>query len=416
MSGHAVIIGGGVIGTSCAYYLTERGWTATIIERGAYAQGASHANCGYISPSHVLPLAFPGAIGKTWKMMRQKNSPFYIKPRIDFRLWKWLWHFARRCNQRDMLASAAAIHTILDSSRKLYDELIADESLACEFQTIGCLFAYRDAEKFEHFAEEDELIRKHFQVGAQKLSADELLAMEPAFRPGVAGAWYYEQDAHLRPDRLMDSWRNVLEQRGVRIHENCSVRGFAKSAARTVAADTSEGEVSGDAFVVATGALTPILERELGCCIPIQPGKGYSITMPRPAKCPKFPMIFPEVKVAVTPFHSGYRLGSTMEFSGYDTTLNRGRLQALREGAALFLQQPYCEPVEEQWYGWRPMTYDSVPLIGKLPAAENLFIAAGHNMLGLSMAPATGKLVAELVTGEKPHIDPSLYRPERFSA
>jgi D-amino-acid dehydrogenase len=415
MSGHAVIIGGGVIGTACAHYLTERGWTATIIDRGAFAQGASHANCGYISPSHVLPLAFPGAIGKTWKMIRQKNSPFYIKPRLDLRLASWLWNFARRCNERDMLASARAITAILASSRKLYDELIARESLACEFQAIGCLFAYRDEHNLDHFAAEDELVRKHFQVGAQKLNGDELLAMEPAFKPGVAGAWYYEQDAHLRPDRLMDSWRDVLMRRGVTVRENCAARGFVNRGKQTVAVDTADGEIAGDAFIVAAGALTPLLEKHLTCQIPIQPGKGYSITMARPAKCPKYPMIFPEVKVAVTPFESGYRLGSTMEFSGYDTTLNRGRLNALREGASQFLVEPYCDPVEEEWFGWRPMTYDSVPMIGRLPAAENMFIAAGHNMLGLSMAPGTGKLVAELVSGERPHIDPTLYRPERFS-
>lgn len=415
MSRHAVIIGGGVIGTACAYYLTERGWTATIVDRAAFAQGASHANCGYISPSHVLPLAFPGAIGKTWKMMRQKNSPFYIKPRIDFRLWSWLWHFARRCNERDMLASARAITAILASSRALYDELIARESLACEFEARGCLFAYHDRAKLDHFVEEDELVRKHFKVGAEKLSGDELLAMEPAFKPDVAGAWYYPQDAHLRPDRLMDSWRALLEQRGVTVQENNAVRGFVRRGQRAAAVQTDAGEITGDAFVVATGALTPLLEKELGCKIPIQPGKGYSITMARPQQCPKYPMIFPEVKVAVTPFQSGYRLGSTMEFSGYDTTLNRGRLDALRQGAATFLREPDCEPVEEEWFGWRPMTYDSVPLIGRLPVAENLFIAAGHNMLGLSMAPGTGKLVAELVAGEKPHLDVSLYRPERFS-
>jgi D-amino-acid dehydrogenase len=414
MSGHAVIIGGGVIGTACAYYLTERGWTATIVDRGAFAQGASHANCGYISPSHVLPLAFPGAIGKTWKLMRQKNSPFYIKPRIDLRLWGWLYRFARRCNERDMLASATAIHAILDSSRKLYDELIARESLTCEFQASGCLFAYRDRAKLDHFAKEDELVRKHFQVGAQKITGDELTTMEPAFQPGVAaGAWYYEQDAHLRPDRLMDSWRDVLVKRGVTVRENCAARGLVRQGNRTVAVDTADGEISGDAFIVAAGALTPLLEKHLGCKIPIQPGKGYSITMARPAQCPKYPMIFPEVKVAVTPFQSGYRLGSTMEFSGYDTTLNRGRLDALRDGAAQFLVEPYCEPVEEEWYGWRPMTYDSVPLIGRLPAAENLFIAAGHNMLGLSMAPATGKLVSDMVGGAKPHIDPAPYALRR---
>jgi D-amino-acid dehydrogenase len=136
--------------------------------------------------------------------------------------------------------------------------------------------------------------------------------------------------------------------------------------------------------------------------------------MPRPARCPTFPLIFEEHRVVATPMRSGYRLGSTMEFAGYDTTLNRRRLDLLRDGARLYLHEPYCEPVEEEWYGWRPMTYDSVPIIGPAPALANVIIAAGHNMLGLSMATATGKLVAELLNGSTPHVDPAPYAPTRF--
>ena len=166
--------------------------------------------------------------------------------------------------------------------------------------------------------------------------------------------------------------------------------------------------------MVAAGAWTPLLNRELGCRVPIQPGKGYSMTMPRPAVCPKIPLIFPETRVAVTPFQSGYRLGSTMEFAGYDESLRPERLQLLKDGSEAYLQEPYCEPVLEKWFGWRPMTYDSLPIIDRSPSYENVLIAAGHNMLGLSMATATGKLVAELAGGRTPHVDPSPYRVGRF--
>ena len=178
---------------------------------------------------------------------------------------------------------------------------------------------------------------------------------------------------------------------------------------------TSHGEITADAFVIATGAWTPKLARQIGCRVPIQPGKGYSLTMPRPAICPRVPLILVERHVAVTPMQSAYRLGSTMEFAGYDTSLRRERLDLLRRGAAACLREPYCEPVEESWYGWRPMTFDSVPVIDRSPRFENLFIAAGHNMLGLSMAPATGKLVAQLITAAPTHIDPEPYTISRFS-
>ena len=411
----AVIIGGGVIGCACAYYLSRCGLDVTIVEQGEFAQGASHANCGYVSPSHVLPLAMPGAVRKTLKMLRKKNSPIYIKPRIDLRLWSWLWNFARRCNEKDMLAGGAARHALLQSSRALFDELIREEQLDCEYETRGCLFAYEDQATFDHFAEEDALIQKHFGVAARRLDGTELIELEPALKPDLAGAWLYEVDAHLRPDRLMSSWQNVLLKRGVTIREQTAARDFAMKEGKPAAVKTDAGEIAGDVFIVATGAWAPQLEKALGCKIPIQPGKGYSITMARPSRCPVYPMIFPEVKVAVTPYHSGYRLGSTMEFSGYDTTLNEKRLASLKEGAAKFLHEPYCDPVEERWYGWRPMTYDGVPIISRAPVGENVFLAAGHNMLGLSMATATGKLVAELVTGEPPHVDPAPYDVKRFS-
>jgi D-amino-acid dehydrogenase len=152
----------------------------------------------------------------------------------------------------------------------------------------------------------------------------------------------------------------------------------------------------------------------MGCRIPIQPGKGYSITMPRPALCPTLPMIFEEHRVAVTPMQSGYRLGSTMEFAGYDNRLNQRRLALLREGAEVYLREPYGEPVQEEWYGWRPMTPDSVPIIDWSPAYSNVLIAAGHNMLGVSMGPGTGKLVAEILCGAVPHVDRGPYAISRF--
>jgi D-amino-acid dehydrogenase len=202
----------------------------------------------------------------------------------------------------------------------------------------------------------------------------------------------------------------------VRVRENCAVSGLRGERGRARAATTPGGELEADAFVVAAGALTPLLNRHLGCKLPIQPGKGYSITMPRPAKCPVYPLIFEEHRVAVTPMRSGYRLGSTMEFAGYDESLNRRRLAILTDAARLYLHEPTREPVQEEWWGWRPMTPDSLPVIGRSPAYENVLVAAGHNMLGVSMAPATGKLVAELLGGQAPHLDPAPYSAGRFGA
>jgi D-amino-acid dehydrogenase len=413
---HAVIVGGGVIGASCAYYLARSGWQVTVVDRGSFGMGCSHGNCGFVCPSHVLPMAEPGAIQMALRSLFRKSSPFYIKPRLEPALWSWLWHFARRCNHRDMLTAGNAIHALLQSSMKLYQQLIAEERLDCEWETRGLLYVYRTPEEWEKYAAVDELLREHFHEPAVRVTGDELAAREPALKPGLAGAWYYPGDAHLRPDKLMASWRRVLEKAGVAFRENEDVTGWSTGGSGKPALATSrgEGELRADAFVFATGALTPRLRKLLGCRIPIEPGKGYSITMPRPALCPATPLIFPEHRVAITPMQSGYRIGSTMEFAGYDTTINRRRLDLLRQGASHYLREPYSDPVEEEWFGWRPMTYDSLPIIDRSPKLDNVWIAAGHNMLGLSMAPSTGKLMAELLCGVTPHIDPEPYRVTRF--
>jgi D-amino-acid dehydrogenase len=411
-----VIVGGGVIGAACAYYLAKSGWHVTIVDRGEFGKGCSHANCGYVCPSHVLPLAMPGAVGKTLRAMLAPNSPFSIKPRLSLALFRWLWSFSRRCNASDMMSSARAIQALLNSSRSLYNVWMREESLGCEWQTHGLLFVFRSSQAMEHYAETDRLLSESFAMPAKRFDGSAVNQLEPALKPGMAGGWLYESDAHLRPDRLMASLRKALESRGVEIRDRCEALSLSQSGRRGTAAAvaTAQGPIPGDAFVFAAGAWTPLLNRMLGCTAPIQPGKGYSITMPRPSVCPTFPLIFEEHRVAVTPMASGYRIGSTMEFAGYDTRLNRKRLGLLREGASHYLIEPYCEPIEEEWYGWRPMTTDSKPIIGRSPAFDNVWIAAGHNMLGLSMAPATGKLIAELLNGQPPHVDPSPYAMERF--
>ena len=409
-----IVIGGGVIGASCAYYLAKRGCHVTVLDRGKFGKGCSHGNCGLVVPSHVLPLAAPGAMADAFKSMLKKNSPFAVRPRFDFSLWSWLFRFARRCNVQDMLRAGHAIQPLLNSSRTLYDQLMAHEAFDCEWEAHGLLFVLQSAKGMEHFAHTDEFMRRYFDMGAKRYDGEAVRALEPALKPGLAGGWHYATDAQLRPDKLMSSWRRILDRAGVEIHEGCEATALigGRDGVRKVV--SSHGEMDAEAVVVAAGALTPMLAKELHCEIPIQPGKGYSITMARPARCPKIPLIFEEHRVAVTPMQSGYRLGSTMEFAGYDPTLDRERLKILTEGARHYLEEPTAEPVHEEWCGWRPMTPDSVPIIDRSPRYRNALIAAGHNMLGISMAPATGKLIADMLTDTAPDIDPSPYGVLRF--
>ena len=409
-----VVVGGGVVGAACAYFLAQDGRRVTILEQGEFGAGCSHGNCGLICPSHALPLTAPGAFGTALRSLFRPTAPFRVKPRFDPRLWSWLLRFAMRCNASRMLEAAEPIHALLRSSRSLYDHLFGAESFDCEWETRGLLFPFRTVGGMDHHAATAHLLQERFGLSIDRFDGAETCELEPALKPGLAGSFLYRDDAHLRPDKLLSSWRRILESKGVEIRERCALRSIVRERDRARAVRTTSGELAADVIVVATGAWTPFLERELGCRIPIQPGKGYSTTMARPARCPKFPLMFEEDRIAVTPMKSGYRLGSTMEFAGYDTTLDRRRLAYLRQGAERYLHEPTGEPVTEEWYGWRPMTYDSVPIIGRCPTLRNVWIAAGHNMLGVSMSPGTGKLIAESIAGRTPHLDPKPYSPDRF--
>ncbi|MEM9416143.1 MAG: FAD-dependent oxidoreductase [Planctomycetota bacterium] len=412
--GRVVIVGAGVIGACSAYYLRKAGYDVTIVDQASFGQACSHGNCGLISPSHALPLALPGAVAKTLPMMLKQDAPLRVAPRFDPGLWLWLTKFALRCKEAPMLASALGRHTLLQSSVSHYRTMLAEEQIDCEWEDRGALFVYQTEKGMDSYAKADRWLQQ-FGLGAQRLDGEALIAREPAIKPGAAaGAWYYAIDAHLRPDRLMSGLRSVLERMDVTILEDTAVHGITKEKRRARAVQTQAGDLDADHVVLAMGALTPKLNRLIGASVPIQPGKGYSVTMPRPGVCPTIPMVFQEHRICVTPFQTGYRLGSTMEFTGYDTTVNPTRLGALKTGAAVYLHEPTCEPVEEEWYGWRPMTYDGKPIIDRAPAFSNVVVAAGHNMLGLSMGAGTGKLVSELVAKDRPHLDVSAYAIDRF--
>ena len=414
MTSRVVIVGGGVIGVACAHYLREAGREVTLIDKGTVGGGCSHGNCGYVCPSHVLPLAGPGVLGKTLGTLLQRKSPLKIRFRFDPALWAWLARFALRCNHRALMETGRALQPLLNSSRALYDGLFGSGKLKAEWEERGTLLVFRTQEAMEHHAETDRLLREQFDMPARRYDGAALNELEPALKPGFAGGWHYERDAHLRPDKLMSSWRQLLLDNGVEVRENCPLTGFTSASRRVSGVVTKQGTIDADAVVVAAGAWTPLLQEQLGVRLPIQPGKGYSITTTRPSRCPKIPLLFEEDRVAITPMQTGYRIGSTMEFAGYDDTLNRARLDILRKAAQIYLHEPEGDHVQEEWWGWRPMVADGKPIIGAVPRYENVVVAAGHGMIGVATAPATGKLVSELLTGATPHFDARPFAASRF--
>jgi D-amino-acid dehydrogenase len=410
-----VIIGGGIIGIACAHYLHRAGYAVSVVDQGRIGGACSHGNCGYVCPSHVLPLTEPAAIRVAIKSLFQPNAPFRVKPTLDREVWRWFWEFAKRCRHHPMIEAGHQLKAILDASMSEYRRLMQEESIDCEWKESGLLYVLQTAEGMKEFAETDALLTKTFGVQARRIEGCELPELDPALRPGLAGAFLYEGDTMLRPDTLCRSWKARLQAEGVQFVEFNQVLSIESLGNRLQRIITHQGPMEADTFVFATGAWSGAWGRELGCSIPIQPGKGYSVTMERPDLCPQYPMLFPQHRVGVTPFEGAYRLGSMMEFVGFDTSIPEARIQQLRYSAEPYLIEPHTEKVIETWYGWRPMTWDSLPVIGRSPTLENTFFATGHNMLGLSLAPATGRLLSELVQGVTPHLDTRAFSPSRFA-
>lgn len=408
-----LIIGGGAIGLATALALLDAGRGVRILEAGAVGGGASHGNCGTITPSHAPPLAAPGVVAQALRWMFTPDAPLYLKPRVDPALWHWLLRFAVRCNPRDWRQSTQARAALLNDARARLADWVSRYDLQCEFEEEGLDYVFRDPRKFQQYVDES-VVLKTFGIATQVFGGTDYEREEPAMLPGVAGAIRFPGDARLRPDRYVAELARVVRERGGVIEEQCRVDRLEPTS-DGVRLATSQGERKGGDAVIALGAWTPAFARRLGIRAPIQPGKGYSITYSRPARVPRHPMVLKDRSVCVTVWGSGFRLGSTMEFSGHDDTLNATRLAALERGAREFLREPVGAEVHERWCGWRPMTWDDLPLLGRAPGQRKVWIAAGHGMLGISMSTATGQLMADLMTGRPPAFDPSPYRPERFA-
>lgn len=408
-----LILGGGVIGLACAHYLLGAGRSVTVLEQAGVGSGSSHGNCGTLTPSHAAPLAMPGMIATALRWLFKADAPLRIRPSLDPALLRWLAGFAAHCNWRDYQRATAAKAPLLLRSRELIGALVADAQLDCEFEAAGTLNVYRDPRGFA-FAQETLRLLADVGVAVEVLDAAATLAREPALKPGIAGALFNPGDAQLRPDRYVAELARSVRAAGGVIEEGARIEGLVREGNRVAQVRTQRGSFCGRDVVFALGAWSPALARPLGLRLPIQPGKGYSITYTRPPLCPRVPMTLKEPSVCVTAWQSGFRLGSTMEFAGYDASLNRTRLDALKRGAAAFLHQPEGPQMVEEWFGWRPMTPDDLPILGRAPGCDNLVMATGHGMLGVSLSAVTGLLVSEVVTGARSSFDLAPFSAARF--
>lgn len=411
-----IVAGAGAIGLSCALALLESGRSVTVIDAAHVGAGTSHGNCGTITPSHAPPLAAPGTVTKALGWMLTPDAPLYVHPRMDLNLWRWLLRFGLRCNTRDWRRSAVAKHALLQDSRDRIQDWVGRFDLDCEFVESGEDYVFRDPRGLEEEQREIPLLRE-LGISVEVIDGATYEQQEPAVKPGMAGAVRFAGDAMFRPDAYVRALANAVRARGGIIIEQCALEGVEEVAGECIV-QTSQGAMWCRDFVLALGAWSPLLAARIGAPwlrSVIQPGKGYSITYDRPPMTPKRPLILRDRSVCVTSWPSGYRLGSTMEFSGFDDSLNPRRLAALERGAAEFLHHPVGPVVRERWCGWRPMSLDDVPLIGRIPGRNHGWMATGHGMMGMGMSAGTGQLLAELMAGREGAVNAAPFSPARFA-
>lgn len=408
----SLIIGAGIIGIACAHYLNKLGYAVTVIDQNEIGSGCSAGNCGHILQSHILPLNEPDAILTGIKSIFQANPAFRIKPRLSLSLAKWLWEFSRRCTKKTMLSTAGDLKPLLDSSMNEFQNIVKE--LNCDWQSKGMLYVFESERGAEKFSNMNRMLSDSFGVTAKFLTGKELTALDSAYKPHLAGAFYYTDDTHVDPSRLINEWSKQLASQGVKFLSNCKLESISKHAGMISHLNTTQGQLQADHYIIAAGAWSQQLARELDCSVPIQPGKGYSATMERLEVCPTLPAFYPEHGIGITPFSNSFRIGSMMEFNGFDSSIPEDRIKQLKERATPYLIEPYTNLKAVSWQGWRPMTWDSLPVIGRTPNLSNAYMATGHNMLGLTMAAGTGKLIAEIVSGVSTHINAQPYSPNRF--
>lgn len=399
MSKKIVVIGGGIVGLSTAYFLQKEGYEIIVIDQSDINSGASFVNAGYISPSHVIPLAAPGMVAMGLKMMFNQASPFYLKPRLNLDLMKWAWAFNKSSTRKNVEKGAPVLAEASVFSRTLFEEMKQNEVFDFHFEKKGILMSYQSAkfqEKEGYLAE----VAKAQGLEVHHISKDDLKIMEPELN--AQGAYHYLCDAHTSPDQFMHQMKDYLKTKGVDFLINEPVLEIQKNGKLATSLSTKNGTFHFDELVIAAGSWSPIVAKMLGVNLLIQAGKGYSMNVYRKTNI-NYPNILTDVNTAVTPMDGFTRFGGTMEIAGINQTVNKVRVQQIAKNAKAFYPNVNIsvEETDLAKSGLRPVSPDGLPFVGRSKQYSNVCIAAGHAMMGWTLGPVTGKLISEIISNKK---------------
>lgn len=412
---NVIIVGGGITGLCIAYYLLKNGHHSTVIDRGEIIDGCSFGNMGYLSPSHFIPLASPGIISEGLKHMLNNKSPFYIKPRLNLRFLQWGLHFYKNSTQQVVEKNTPYLNALLQLSRRLMNEIKDDIGDVFDMEEIGCMMMCQTQSTFEHeLRVADEAERLGLTV--ERLDGRQVQKLEPGVEVKVAGAVLFKDDAHIDPGKFMIAMKKYLEENGVIFRLNTKVTGFQTSGKNIKGVITDKGVFPSDNIVLSPGSWLPEIAKMLNIVLLIQPGKGYSYTYDHIEKNIRFPAILVDARCAITPWKNKLRIGGTMEFSGINNKVLINRMQGIYDSVKSFYPGLKIDfpPKDKIWTGLRPVTPDGLPFIGKHKPYDNLIIAGGHAMLGISQGSGTGKIVSDLIDKKNTEIDITAFSPERF--
>lgn len=408
-----LVIGGGVVGVCAAYFLGLQGRQVTLVEKGEICAGSSYGNAGLVVPSHSVPLAAPGVALKALKWMLDPDSPFYVAPRLDGALWRWLWRFWRSGTEAHVRRSLPLLRDLHLASKALLAGLSRLEGMDCAYEERGVLYAFNTPEGLAGGVAEGERMRRA-ELPPQVLDRAQVEALQ-GMEVRVEGGVYFPQDAHVEPASLVRGLSRHLEGQGAVVLPHTEVLGLGRSKGRIASVRTTRGDFAPAEVVLAAGSWSPLLSAQVGWSLPIEPAKGYSLTFAKPDPCPAVPLLLGEAKVGVTPMGRWLRFAGTLEMAGLDLSLSQRRVDAILRGVPAYLPQvdPAAMALVELWRGLRPCTPDGLPFLGRMPGLSNLTVAAGHATIGLSLGPITGKLVSQILCGA-PEMDLSLLRVDRF--
>ncbi len=412
----AVVIGGGVIGLCAAYYLQKSGYQVTVLEKGDLKDNCSFGNAGMIVPSHFVPLASPGIVAQGIKWMFDSKSPFYVKPALSWRMVNWGIKFIQHANKKNVEHAAPYLRDLNLLSNNLYKELATQTGFDFALEQKGIIMYYKTdkiGEEEIHLAEK----AKSLGLDAEVLTAQQAQSLEPDIQMDIAGAVHYHCDAHLYPNKLMEQLIQSIKNNGGDIKSNYTVTNIETANGSIKKIEGGNESFSADVFVITGGSWLPELCKLAGINIPLMPGKGYCITQNNPVKKLNIPAILCEARVAITPMDGRMRYGGTMEIAGINNTININRVKGIIESVPKYFPglQVALPETKDIWYGFRPCSPDGLPYIGRSKKLKNLIIAGGHSMMGLSLGPATGKLVSEYANGGALSVKADAFDPERFS-